>query len=80
MLIVVNFDDRPLTFQTELQIDGKPRNYRDYYCTSWTVDDQLLREQIVPRVRLYSDGSFSLYIVGTGILTDGVAVKVFVEQ
>lgn len=80
MLVVVNFVDRPLTFQTELQIGGNPQHYRDYYCTSWTVDDQLLHEQIVPRVRLYGDGSFSLYIVGTGIFTDEVAVTVFVEQ
>ena len=80
MLIVVNFDDRPLTFQTELQIGETPQHYRDYYCTSWTVDDQLLHEQIVPRVRLYGDGSFSLYIVGTGIFTDGVSVTVYVEQ
>ena len=80
MLIVVNFVDRPLTFQTEMQIGGKPQSYLDYYGACWTVDDQILHEQIVPHIRLYSDGSFSLYIVGTGILTDGVAVKVFVEQ
>ena len=80
MLIVVNFADKPLTFQTELQIGSTPQQYRDYYCTSWTVDDQILHEQIVPRVRLYADGSFDLYINGTGIFTDDVAVTVYVER
>ena len=51
-----------------------------YYGACWTVDDQILHEQIVPRVRLNSDGSFSLYIVGTGIFTDDVAVTVYVER
>ena len=80
MLIVVNFVDRPLTFQTEMQIGGKPQSYLDYYGACWTVDDQILHEQIVPHIRLYSDGSFNLYINGTGIFTDEVAVTVFVEQ
>ena len=80
MLIVVNFVDRPLTFQTELQIGENPPNYRDYYCTSWTVDDQYLHGQIVPRIRVAGDGTFSLSIVTTGTFTDEVAVTVYVEQ
>ena len=80
MLIVVTFDDRPLTFQTEMQIGGEPQSYMDYYGACWTVDDQILHEQIVPHIRLFSDGSFNLYINGTGVFTDAVTVKVYVEQ